>query len=307
MHQRRRLVIRNEQGQSAIFQHNHEIFNVLLSAIPIAIILGLCKLLDLIQISNTFVYLFLVGTIYTLSNIGSFVALFYRMNFAVYWRSAVILNVFSVGLLISTQSTRAHMRPFGFYLMCLATFHLSEYLFTALFNYRALRVDSFLLNHSFEYKLAALLSWSEYFVEMLVWPDMKMNSYMCWMGIGLIVFGEICRKLAMYTAGKSFNHLVQDSKADDHTLVTNGIYSIVRHPSYFGWFYWSIGTQVLLANPICIIGYTLASWKFFHSRILYEEYYLIKFFGQQYIDYQARVSIGIPFIKGYRDIDEPLD
>jgi protein-S-isoprenylcysteine O-methyltransferase len=288
-------------------RRNSEIHSVLLSTVPVGIILVLGQLLNLIQLESTLVYLFILGTIYTVSNVVSFVALFTRMNFPIYWRSALILNVFSIGLLIAVQTKHSQFKPFGCYLMFLATFHLSEFLFTALFNYKALRVDSFLLNHSFEYKMAALISWSEYVVEVLVWPEMKMNSYSQWTGVGLIVFGEVCRKLAMYTAGKSFNHLVQDVKADDHKLVTNGIYSLVRHPSYFGWFYWSIGTQVLLTNPICIVGYTLASWKFFNSRIIYEEYYLIKFFGQQYLDYQKRVSIGIPCIRGYQDIDEPLD
>jgi len=64
-------------------------------------------------------------------------------------------------------------------------------------------------------------------------------------------------------------HCEQDTKADDHTLVTSGIYSIWRHPSYFGWFWWSVFTQVVLANPISIIGYTLASWYFFADRIPY--------------------------------------
>jgi protein-S-isoprenylcysteine O-methyltransferase len=51
----------------------------------------------------------------------------------------------------------------------------------------------------------------------------------------------------------------------------------------------------------------MAAWKFFHSRISYEEYYLIKFFGKQYLNYQKRVPTGIPFVKGYVMIDESLD
>ena len=30
----------------------------------------------------------------------------------------------------------------------------------------------------------------------------------------------------------------------DHLLITTGIYAHMRHPSYVGWFYWSVGTQV---------------------------------------------------------------
>ncbi len=48
----------------------------------------------------------------------------------------------------------------------------------------------------------------------------------------------------MLTAGRSFNHYIQTTKADDHILVTNGVYAWSRHPAYVGWFYWSLGTQV---------------------------------------------------------------
>lgn len=43
--------------------------------------------------------------------------------------------------------------------------------------------------------------------------------------------------------------------------------SVLRHPSYTGWFYWSAATQLLLANPICTLAYTLAAWSFFRHRI----------------------------------------
>ena len=73
----------------------------------------------------------------------------------------------------------------------------------------------------------------------------------------------------------------------------------MRHPSYFGWFYWSIGTQLLLCNPICIIVYALASWSFFNERIQYEEYLLVKFYQESYIKYIHNSYIGIPLIKSY--------
>jgi protein-S-isoprenylcysteine O-methyltransferase len=72
--------------------------------------------------------------------------------------------------------------------------------------------------------------------------------------------------------------------------------SVLRHPAYFGWFYWSIGTQLLLCNPICIIAYTGASWSFFNARIPHEENLLLKFYPAGYPEYLRRTYIGIPFI-----------
>lgn len=44
----------------------------------------------------------------------------------------------------------------------------------------------------------------------------------------------------------------------------------------------------------------MTSWKFFHDRILIEEVTLLNFFGQDYIEYQKKVSTGLPFISGYK-------
>lgn len=54
-----------------------------------------------------------------------------------------------------------------------------------------------------------------------------------------------------------------------------------------------------MINPVCIVAYTLTSWKFFKDRIYYEEITLLNFFGEEYISYQEKVNIGLPFIKGF--------
>lgn len=64
------------------------------------------------------------------------------------------------------------------------------------------------------------------------------------LGFLLCVIGEIFRKTAMITGSTNFDHIVQTEKNTKHELVTHGIYSLCRHPSYVGWFYWAIGTQV---------------------------------------------------------------
>lgn len=58
--------------------------------------------------------------------------------------------------------------------------------------------------------------------------------------------------------------------------------------------------QVMLCNPVCILGYTLASWRFFRERIEEEEISLIHFFGEDYIEYKRKVPSGLPFITGIR-------
>ena len=70
----------------------------------------------------------------------------------------------------------------------------------------------------------------------------------------------------------------------------------MRHPSYFGWTLWAVGTQVMLANPICIVAFAVASILFFRDRIPPEEELLVKFFGQAYINYALKTPIWLPAI-----------
>jgi steroid 5-alpha reductase family enzyme len=63
---------------------------------------------------------------------------------------------------------------------------------------------------------------------------------------------------------------VQSRKNEGHELVTTGLYAFFRHPSYFGFFWWGIGTQILLGNSVCFVGYTGVLWYFFMKRITRE-------------------------------------
>ncbi|GKT88201.1 isoprenylcysteine carboxyl methyltransferase [Colletotrichum tofieldiae] len=99
----------------------------------------------------------------------------------------------------------------------------------------------------------------------------------------------------MVTAGQSFNHTVQHYRAESHTLVTSGVYGWFRHPSYFGFFWWAIGTQLVMGNLLSLVAYAGVLWYFFSKRIRHEEHLLVRFFGQDYVDYRKRVGIMIPF------------
>ncbi|KYQ91104.1 prenylcysteine methyltransferase [Tieghemostelium lacteum] len=189
------------------------------------------------------------------------------------------------------------IQTFGLYLASLCVFHMWEYIWVSMYHPNKLSSDSFLLNHSPAFNIALAAGFTEYWVEWYFFPGMKQFTFLPKIGILLTIFGQVTRTLAMITAGSNFTHIVQEHKRKEHELVTTGIYSYLRHPSYFGWFIWSVSTQLTLFNPICIIGYTFASWAFFNERIEEEEEFLIKFFGQQYVEYKKRVWSGIPLIK----------
>ena len=95
----------------------------------------------------------------------------------------------------------------------------------------------------------------------------------------MLVVGQATRTLAMVQAGSNFNHFVQVRKKQGHELVTDGIYAWLRHPSYFGFWWWGLGTQMVLGNGICFVGYTVVLWGFFKRRIE-SEYWALEILGE---------------------------
>eukprot|EP00475_Leptophrys_vorax_P007086 TRINITY_DN14464_c0_g1_i1.p1 TRINITY_DN14464_c0_g1~~TRINITY_DN14464_c0_g1_i1.p1 ORF type:complete len:330 (-),score=56.12 TRINITY_DN14464_c0_g1_i1:63-1019(-) len=186
--------------------------------------------------------------------------------------------------------------PFWVHLIFRAIFHFMEFFLTALYHPESVSDESFLLNHSPAFHVASVVSLVEFWTEASFFPGLKKHPWISIFGVFLCSGGQFFRTGAMFQAAHNFTHLVATSKANKHKLVTDGFYSIVRHPAYFGWFWWSIGTQIILVNPICIVGYTWASWKFFANRIPFEEDHLRSFFGNEYARYAERVPILIPFI-----------
>ncbi|XP_067946234.1 protein-S-isoprenylcysteine O-methyltransferase-like [Watersipora subatra] len=218
-------------------------------------------------------------------------------KFDLSWRALLLGSVLNLGLSLSTFSTQ--FQTLGIYLITLSFFHWSEYMTQAIFNPDTTGVDNYMLYHSHAYVIAFFTSLIEFTGEMYLWPTMKEANIFTNIGIALVIFAECLRKSAMWTAKSNFNHYVQYRKKEDHQLVCHGVYGLFRHPAYVGFFWWSVGTQFIMLNPVCLVAYTLASWKFFSDRIFEEERTLINFFGNKYIEYQAKVGTGLPYIKGY--------
>lgn len=169
-------------------------------------------------------------------------------------RSTLLGYVFASGILVYALTSPTY-EMFGVYMSTLSAFHYFEFLTIAWTNPKSLTIDCFILNHSLAYGIAAGSSWLEFFTERYFFPAMKIPTPIAYFGLVVCILGDSLRKLAMITARHNFNHIVQYEKADDHQLVTHGIYKLCRHPSYVGWFYWSIGTQVKFPKRhlVCLV------------------------------------------------------
>ncbi|MBA0742259.1 hypothetical protein Gogos_015333, partial [Gossypium gossypioides] len=187
------------------------------------------------------------------------------------------------------------MDPLSKFLLAILFFHSSEYILAAAIHGMSnVNVKSLLVSK--EYVLAMVFALLEYFFELLLFPGLKEHLWVSNLGLAMLVVGEIVRKLAIVTAGRSFTHLIRVYHEDHHKLVTSGVYAFVRHPSYCGFLIWSVGTQIMLCNPIATVGFAVVVWRFFVARIPYEEYFLRQFFGADYEEYARRVPSGVPFV-----------
>lgn len=190
-------------------------------------------------------------------------------------------------------------RPFLF-LSTLSVFHFLEFYTTAAYNTPVTNVASFLLINGDQYQQANSMAFLETFITSYFfsnWQARFHSPLVIALGIVMIAIGQFVRSIAMAQAGTNFNHIVQSRKNAGHELVTHGVYAYFRHPSYFGFFWWGIGTQVMLGNVFCFCAYIGILWFFFMRRIKHEEEHLVEFFGDEYTEYRARTRTWIPFIR----------
>jgi protein-S-isoprenylcysteine O-methyltransferase len=182
------------------------------------------------------------------------------------------------------------------YMTLLCTFHLLEFFVTAIYNPTQATADSFLVNHSKAYTAAFIGSVTEFWIRYWICPTINVSRFTYICGLVITVASQALRSMAMKTAGESFNHYIQTTKKANHVLVTNSVYKYMRHPSYVGFFYWSIGSQLLLGNRILAVVSAITCWNFFKRRIAFEEESLCRMFPQEYPCYVAASYTAIPFI-----------
>ena len=183
-----------------------------------------------------------------------------------------------------------------FLLIVITGYHIAEYLLARHYHPKSTDSSSFLITK--EYLLAFGFGFSEFIIGRYFWASKSdSSSIIIWTGFIMIIVGLYIRFDAIITAGKSFTHLVQYSKKKNHVLITHGIYRYIRHPGYFGFFVFAVGTQLLLKNFFSVILFIAVLWYFFYDRIKSEEEALVRFFGDDYIQYRKRTPTWIPFIK----------
>src|SRR5699024_2456625 len=115
-----------------------------------------------------------------------------------------------------------------------------------------------------------------------------------YMGLALMLLVVFLRYTAIRSLGKQFTVKVQVN--DSYKLKTNGMYKIIRHPSYAASWLSFIGFGVSLNNWGSLLFVGVAIWVVFAIRIKVEEEALLRQFGDTYKTYMKNTCRLIPFI-----------
>ena len=114
-----------------------------------------------------------------------------------------------------------------------------------------------------------------------------------WLGVALFAAGGALRIWPVFVLGHRFSGLV--AIQPEHSLVTSGIYGVIRHPSYLGLLINSLGWSLAFRSGVGVL-LTLLLIPPLLARINAEENLLRSEFGDEYDAYSSQTWRLIPGI-----------
>jgi protein-S-isoprenylcysteine O-methyltransferase Ste14 len=114
-----------------------------------------------------------------------------------------------------------------------------------------------------------------------------------WLGFVLFAVGGALRVAPVFVLGRRFSGLV--AIQPDHRLVTDGLYGLIRNPSYLGLLVNSLGWALAFRAGVGV-ALTLLMIVPLVARMRSEERLLADRFGSEYEAYRARTWRLIPYL-----------
>ncbi len=131
-----------------------------------------------------------------------------------------------------------------------------------------------------------------FFSDWLSAADYSLPSWVSWAGAIVCFLALLLLAAAHRDLGENWTSTVKIRSG--HTLVTNGVYALMRHPVYAAHLLLSAGILLLIPNffaaPLALTAMGLLAIL----RIPQEEELLLEVFGQQYRDYCSKVGVFWP-------------
>lgn len=120
------------------------------------------------------------------------------------------------------------------------------------------------------------------------------NNWITYLGLLIIFAGIFSRVLIVKSLGKYFT--VDVTIRQGHKIKKDGIYGVLRHPSYAASLLTFLGLGLYLNNWLSLAVAFIPPFLAFLYRIDVEEKALIEQFGQEYLDYRKSTKKIIPYI-----------
>ncbi len=141
---------------------------------------------------------------------------------------------------------------------------------------------------------ALLLGPGEWFGHNIIREQFVPHSYLVeTIGLTICILGAIVAIWSRQILGKNWSLAVQ--LKEDHELIKNGTYSVVRHPIYSGLTLLFLGNAIMVGDWRGLIAVAIVFISFYFKSKKEEEW-LAESFGAQYAEYKKRTKILIPWI-----------
>ncbi|HVN16286.1 MAG TPA: isoprenylcysteine carboxylmethyltransferase family protein [Anaerolineales bacterium] len=114
------------------------------------------------------------------------------------------------------------------------------------------------------------------------------------LGISLMVIGVLFRWYAIRVLGKYFS--VRLAVQPGQTVMQEGPYHWIRHPSYTGSLITMLGLGLAFTNWLCLVSVPLIVLIGYSYRANVEERMLLEGLGDSYREYMKRTKRFIPFV-----------
>ena len=112
-------------------------------------------------------------------------------------------------------------------------------------------------------------------------------------GLSLCYLGLAIACWSRYLLGKNWSVSVQ--KKEDHELIKNGAYKLIRHPIYSGLILMFLGNAIIVGTWRGLIGVLIVSVSFWF-KLKKEEKWLIDLFGNKYQEYILKTKALVPWL-----------
>eukprot|EP00457_Paulinella_chromatophora_P007414 gb/GEZN01007437.1/.p1 GENE.gb/GEZN01007437.1/~~gb/GEZN01007437.1/.p1 ORF type:complete len:413 (-),score=30.76 gb/GEZN01007437.1/:299-1414(-) len=222
------------------------------------------------------------------------------------WRGVILGALLYAGL--HGIFYRPHLWNWYVCLVLVALHHLQEFYLPALLT----PFESHYLRFSFQGRTkwdmaAKLCAVVEFWLEWFFFGSVLSTPMFKWLavlGTVIALLALYVRCLAHYTLGPNYTewlHYARFAKGSqwprlDFQFVTKSIYRYIRHPGYASYFWFCVGLELILLNPVSLLLHIYVLIEWFTRQCDHEEGHMMRNYGERYLQYHRRTFSGIPLM-----------